>query len=64
MKKKYLEILNELDRHTSFVHSIEICGDFSGRVIYDEKEVLEFSNEKELVQALAYIKAGIEFDKK
>lgn len=50
--KQILNLLNELDKKSDELFSIQLFGDFSGQIIYQDEDIVNFNNKKECIKEL------------
>lgn len=50
--KQILDLLNELDKSSDELYSIQLFGDFSGQIIYQDKDIIDFNNRKDCIKQL------------
>ena len=50
--KQILDLLNELDKKSDGLYSIQVFGDFSGQIIYQDRDIVYFNNKKDCIKEL------------
>lgn len=50
--KQILDLLNQLDTKSDELYSIQLFGDFSGQIIYQDEHIIDFNNKKDCIKEL------------
>lgn len=50
--KQILDLLNQLDDKSDELYSIQLFGDFSGQIIYQDEDIRDFNNKKDCIKEL------------
>jgi len=50
--KQILDLLNQLDTKSDELYSIQLFGDFSGQIIYQDEGIRDFNDKKDCIKIL------------